>query len=1014
MHLSRNWCAGLVVAMAGVALAQVAPDASIKSFKLADGLECTLFASEPMLVNPCDIEVDAHGRVWVCEGANYRKWANPPLRPQGDRIVVLEDSDGDGQADKSTVFYQGRDIDSALGICVLGNRVIVSCSPNIFLFTDTDGDLKADQKEVLFTGISGFQHDHGAHAFVFGPDGKLYFNIGNEGKQLKLADGSEAIDMAGNVVAVNKKPNPAGRSGPYRQGLVFRMNPPWGKEPKNWELETLGWNFRNNYEVNVDSFGTLWQSDNDDDGNQGVRINYVMEFGNYGYTDEITGAGWQTKRTDLEVDANGRQDKPRQHWYQNSPGVVPNLLGTGNGSPCGICIYEGDLLPEVFRNQMIHCDAGPNVVRAYPVTGDGAGYKASIAPLIIGGDKWFRPSDVATAPDGSLVVSDWYDPGVGGHAMGDNKADSLKGRIFRLTPPGAKYNVPKLDTSSAAGAIEALRSPNMARRYLGWVALNEMGAKAEPELMKLWNDANPRIRARAINLLARIPDKEAQYVNIAVKDQDADIRIVGLRMARQLKMDIIPIVQTLVRDPSAAVRRECAITLRHSTSLAAPDLWAELAMQHDGKDRWYLEALGIGADRNEDNFFDAWHYKARSNLKTPAARDIIWRSRSKRAPALLAKIIADPSATPAQRPRYFRAFDFHSGPEKEEALASLLDANLEMASLAETVTRLKGAKTNGRVKEVVTKVLDSAKGTPAFVDLVEQFDVKDRNEEVLAVAVKNPSQQSAATAVRVLMKNNGVGLIEKALGGPEGEKLAAALGSSPEKAVAEMLAGMVRDDNRSLGARRAAVRAMAKSTSGAQALLGMIRNNVLGAELKSVAASELHLSTDAKVRAAAAELMPLPPTKDGQPLPSIAKLMQMKGDASRGQQVYVSVCIQCHQIGSEGTNFGPALTEIGDKLSREALYTAILYPSAGIEHNYQGHVIKVKGGDELVGIIQSETADEIQLRIAGGIVTPIKKSNILGRREQKESIMPEDLQKGMTVQDLVDLVEFTSNLKKAK
>ena len=104
------------------------------------------------------------------------------------------------------------------------------------------------------------------------------------------------------------------------------------------ELETLGWNFRNNYEVNVDSFGTIWQSDNDDDGNQGVRINYVMEFGNYGYSDEITGAGWQQKRSDMEVDANGRQDKPRLHWHQNSPGVVPNLLGTGNGSPTGICI----------------------------------------------------------------------------------------------------------------------------------------------------------------------------------------------------------------------------------------------------------------------------------------------------------------------------------------------------------------------------------------------------------------------------------------------------------------------------------------------------------------------------------------------------------------------------------------------------------------------------------------------------------------------------------------------------
>src|SRR6266446_6816412 len=156
--------------------------ADTRKLVVAEGLEATLFASEPMLVNPADMDIDARGRVWITEGANYRQWAKPPLRPEGDRIVILEDTDGDGKADKETTFYQGSDINSALGICVLGNRVLVSCSPNVFLFTDTDGDGKADKKEVIFSGISGFQHDHGAHTFVPGPDGKLYFNMGNEGK----------------------------------------------------------------------------------------------------------------------------------------------------------------------------------------------------------------------------------------------------------------------------------------------------------------------------------------------------------------------------------------------------------------------------------------------------------------------------------------------------------------------------------------------------------------------------------------------------------------------------------------------------------------------------------------------------------------------------------------------------------------------------------------------------------------------------------------------------------------
>src|SRR5438876_8721689 len=159
---------------------------SIKQFTVADGLQAALYASEPMVRNPTDMDIDERGRVWIAEGVNYRstfqKWGI--LQPAGDRIVILEDTTGDGAADKETVFYQDPSINAALGICVLGNKVIVSDSPNVFVLTDTDGDGKADKRELLFTGIGGKDHDHGVHACVFVPDGKLYFNMGNAGKQL--------------------------------------------------------------------------------------------------------------------------------------------------------------------------------------------------------------------------------------------------------------------------------------------------------------------------------------------------------------------------------------------------------------------------------------------------------------------------------------------------------------------------------------------------------------------------------------------------------------------------------------------------------------------------------------------------------------------------------------------------------------------------------------------------------------------------------------------------------------
>jgi putative membrane-bound dehydrogenase-like protein len=633
----------------------------LKKMTTPSGVAVTLFASEPQLVNPADMDIDARGRVWVTEGANYRmfqKWGK--LRPEGDRIVILEDTDGDGTADKAKTFYQGNDVNSALGICVLGDKVIVSCSPKIMVFSDENGDDKADgPPQVLFNGIGGVDHDHGAHAFVFGPDGKLYFNIGNDGKQLKTADGSKFIvDKAGNEVRVVGKP--------YRQGLVFRCN------LDGSQLETVGWNFRNNYEVTVDSFGTLWQSDNDDDGNKSVRINYVMEFGNFGYADELSGAGWG----DAWKKANEKQklsdtEKPRFHWHMDDPGVVPTLLVTGAGSPTGICVYEGKLLPKQFHNQMIHCDAGPKVVRAYPVTANGAGYKATTEDLLTSTDEWFRPSDVCVAPDGSVLVADWNDPGVGGHNMGDRDLSTMRGRVYRLAPAGHNYSTPKLDFKTAQGCVAALQSPNMAARYLAWTELHKMQAKAEKALAKLWANEDPRLRARAVHLLARIKGSEQKYVNAALKDKDSDIRITGLRIARSLGMDVIPLVKELAKDSSAQVRRECAIALRHNQSEDAAKLWAALAQQHDGKDRWYLEALGIGADRQEQKFLGAWLALAGDNWNTPAGRDIVWRSRSPRAAPLLAKLATSKEIAAADKSRYVRALDYINGPEKEAALVEI-------------------------------------------------------------------------------------------------------------------------------------------------------------------------------------------------------------------------------------------------------------------------------------------------------------------------------------------------------
>ncbi len=543
------------------------PADAVAGLDVAEGLEATLFAAEPQLLSLTNLDVDHRGRVWVCEVVNYR--GHNGERPEGDRILICEDKDGNGVSDDVKVYYQGRDIDSAMGICVLGNKVIVSCSPNIWVFTDENGDDVPDKKELLFSQTGSAQHDHAAHSFVFGPDGKLYWNFGNEGHRVH--------DAAGNLLKDKRGIEVTDQGRPYRGGMVFRCN------PDGSELEVLGHNFRNNYEAAVDSYGAIWQSDNDDDGNRGVRINFVMEYGNYGYLDERTGAGWQAKRTGME------HEIPRRHWHQDDPGVVPNLLVTGGGSPTGITIYEGELLPEPFRNQMIHCDAGPNVVRSYAVASSGGGFRVTSVNNLLHGarDNWFRPADVCVAPDGSLFVTDWYDPGVGGHGMGD----TARGRLFRIAPPGHRYEIPKFDLSTPEGATSALCNPCQSVRYLAWQALHDFGAGATPALQQLASDANPRYRARALWLLSLIPGRASEALSAAATDQDENVRAMAARMARRHPKVLADWLAMLMEDSSAMVRRECAIALRDYAREDAAVIWAELAAQHQRGDRWSLEAV---------------------------------------------------------------------------------------------------------------------------------------------------------------------------------------------------------------------------------------------------------------------------------------------------------------------------------------------------------------------------------------------------------------------------------------
>lgn len=1009
------WLAACVLFLIVARTPLEADDAERDPAQAVDRLSCPedltieLFAAEPMLVNPSNIDVDHLGRVWVCEIANYRPDRNRenPVREEGDRILVLEDTDQDGKADKRTVFFQSPEIDSPHGVLVLGDRVIVSASGQILSLFDDDGDLRADRQEVLFTGIDGAQHDHGIHSVCVGPDQRLYFCFGNAGNQLRRPDGSLVVDRAGNEVTAKRSP--------YQQGMAFRC------ELDGSDVETIGWNFRNNWELAVDSFGNVWQSDNDDDGNRSVRINFVMEFGNYGRNDEMTGASWKTPRTGWHPEVASR------HWHQNDPGVVPNLLHTGAGSPVGIAVYEGQLLPKRFRGELLHCDAGPRVVRAYPVEPAGAGFTASIENIVTGeDDPWFRPTDVCVAPDGTLLVSDWYDPGVGGHRAFDDR----RGRIFRVLPAGE--NAGARAAESAGGyplttpsqAAAALKSPNETARYLAAQALLKAGERSVAELERLFRDDDPRVQARALWLLAMLPDSQ-KYLDEAFDSEDANLRVTGVRAARRVGVEPVEVVQRLKDDPSAAVRRELLIALSESESSEVASLWADLARRGDPSDRWYLEALGIAARGRWDACLEEWLEAVGGSWTSESGRQIVWRSRGLQTPRLLHHLLRDPQLPDEEVPRLMRAFDFQDPSVREPVLRQLafereLETDRDYQIAVEALVRLPtpSEAVDGITRARVDQLLDRTDDLDLLLTMARRFGLRTRTDDLFRIAIDQPRTYAAVRAIGLLLDWDQADRIETVLRGGDvarGVNMAEALRVAGDLRAKEVLLEVVQDESVESAVRRAGVRALAARGVSGMLLVRMAQDGELDDAIRDVTIASLHGSDYSDVRVEAAKLFPPPAAKGDHVLPPVGKLADRRGDIERGAEVFrkAGTCSNCHIVNGQGKEIGPDLSGIGQKLSRQALYESILFPSAGISLGYENWSVLTVNGQVVTGLLASETDDAVTIKSAEGVLRQIPRGNIEVMKQQ-QSMMPENLPTTLTEQQLVDVVEYLTTLRQTK
>lgn len=1064
---------------------------ALRTIRVPRDVKIDLFAAEPLLANPVAFCVDGRGRFYVAETfrlhagvtdtrqhmywldddlacrtvddrvAMYRKHLGNKFSSYGtehDRVRLVEDTDGDGHADRATVFADDfHNIPDGLGAGVLarGGNVWYTCIPDLWLLRDRDGDGRADERKSLHRGYGvhvGFL-GHDLHGLRFGPDGKLYFSIGDRGFNVQ-ADGRRLAvpDM----------------------GSVLRCN------PDGSELEVFATGLRNPQELVFDQFGNLFTCDNNSDSGDRARCVYVVEGGD---------SGWRMGYQYIEQPVSRGPWNAEKLWYPQWDGqaayLVPPLANLADG-PSGLAYEPGtSRLPARYRNHFFLADfrgsSNLSGVRSFALKPKGASFEVVDQEQFA----WsVLATDVDFGPDGGLYVSDWVE---GWNMPG-------KGRIYRLASPEPR-------NAAALKEVQTLLAEGMTNRSLeelarllahadqrvrqeAQFALADRGKESIPTLARLsrsQGDLLARIHAVwGLGQVGRTVPEAMHPVTDLLRDTNPEVRAQAARVAGDRKLAAAAQgLKALLSDPSPRVRFHAAIALGklHDREAVSPLL--AMLRDHADRDPYLRHAAVMGltgsadaaalvalaGDRSVAVRMGALLALRRQEspevarfLDDPEPRLVVEAARAindvpiaAALPQLAALIERSDLSEPLAK-RVLNANFRLGGPDQARALAAFAARadrpdNLRTEAL-EMLSQWAAPSGRDRVMGLWRPLAPRPAGMAADAlrpSLPSVLSAQSNSvRQAAALAAGRLELQDAAPALRALFADS------NAFGSARAEALkalerlndsdltrlahaAAADASAPVKAEGRRLLARLDPPaalqlfDKALDQGDKAERQSAFTILGgmagpeADALVVRWLQKLLAGQV----APEIQLDLlEAAQKREAPEIRKLVDRYEAarpkdDPIGAYRESLA-GGDRRKGFFLFFSKaevsCLKCHTIPGRdgklmGGQVGPDLSGVGLRLSREAILESIVAPNRQIAQGFETLVVATTDGQIHTGIFKAEHGDQLELMTPEGQSLALMKSEVEDRK-RGPSAMPDDLIKSLTKSELRDLVEYLVNLKR--